>query len=275
MGGAIATPPQMPNIRSPEAAQWRRLYKLARWQHLRRWVLNEQPLCQRCQAQGQITAATDVHHNPPHEGDINRFWHGPFEALCKPCHDGPVGKAERTGRDYDTELGPDGWPLDPRHPANRTTPHWHPSPAPDAPHPSWLRPSTLPVHLVCGPPASGKTSYVNDHADLVDLILDLDAIRDRIAGRRITGQAERRAYLTVALTERNRMLASLAQPTRYRHAWLIVGEPSPDAPTTWARPCCASTPPTGTCSLRRPWISSATVTAGCPRFTRCHRSTSG
>jgi 5-methylcytosine-specific restriction protein A len=111
----------MSNIRSPEAQQWRRLYYRARWKHIRRWVLAGHPLCQRCEAQGLVTPATEVHHNPPHGGDIERFWSGPFEALCKPCHDGPA-KREELGlpaRDYSTEIGQGGWPIDPRHPANR------------------------------------------------------------------------------------------------------------------------------------------------------------
>lgn len=119
MGGAVRTQPRMPNIRSPEAVQWRRLYKLARWQRTRRWVLAAKPLCQRCQAAGRIVPATVVHHDPPHKGDLERFWGGPFEALCKPCHDGPVGQAERSGRDYDSAVDVGGWPTDPRHPANR------------------------------------------------------------------------------------------------------------------------------------------------------------
>ena len=110
----------MPDIRSPEAAQWRRLYKLSRWQRIRRHVLASEPLCQRCMSLGRVTAATVVHHNPPHEGDIERFWSGPFEALCAPCHDGPVGQAERSGRAaYDSDVGADGFPTDPRHPFNR------------------------------------------------------------------------------------------------------------------------------------------------------------
>lgn len=109
----------MPGNRSLQAIVWRRLYKRARWRRIRNSVLAVEPLCQRCKEQGLIIPATEVHHNPPHQGDIERFWSGPFEALCKPCHDGPVKRAELTGiAVYDATVGADGWPIDPLHPAN-------------------------------------------------------------------------------------------------------------------------------------------------------------
>ncbi len=111
----------MSNTRSPEAQAAHRLYYHARWRRIRRNVLMQHPLCQRCEAQGRVTAATIVNHNPPHGGDVERFWAGPFEALCKPCHDGPTRREELglPARDYSTEIGRSGWPTDPRHPANR------------------------------------------------------------------------------------------------------------------------------------------------------------
>jgi hypothetical protein len=37
-------------------------------------------------------------------------------STCKKCHDGPIQSAEVRG--YDTEISEDGWPEDPKHPAN-------------------------------------------------------------------------------------------------------------------------------------------------------------
>jgi len=111
----------MSETRSPQAVQFRRLYYLARWRRIRRWVLAERPLCQRCEAKGRVVPATDVHHNPPHGGDLDKFWSGPFEALCKRCHDGPARREEMglPTLDYSNDIGRDGWPLDRSHPANR------------------------------------------------------------------------------------------------------------------------------------------------------------
>ena len=111
----------MPNYLNP----LRYLYNGKRWHAIRTRVLAEHPLCQRCQAKGKVVPATVCNHLVPHEGNERLFWDGPFQALCKPCHDGPARK-EETGQaatvDYATDiasLGSDGWPLDPWHPANR------------------------------------------------------------------------------------------------------------------------------------------------------------
>jgi hypothetical protein len=42
---------------------------------------------------------------------------GPFQSLCKPCHDSAKRFVEERG--YRPDVGLDGWPLDPNHPANR------------------------------------------------------------------------------------------------------------------------------------------------------------
>ncbi|GAB3282555.1 hypothetical protein GCM10027347_58850 [Larkinella harenae] len=57
-----------------------------RWQKFRLAFLRKHPLCIACQKKGIVTAATDVDHVVPHRGDPIKFWAGPFQALCKPCH---------------------------------------------------------------------------------------------------------------------------------------------------------------------------------------------
>lgn len=39
-----------------------------------------------------------------------------------------------------------------------------------------------PVTVVCGPPGSGKTTWVRDHAERGDLILDLDTLAQAVTG---------------------------------------------------------------------------------------------
>ena len=50
--------------------------------------------------------ATICDHVEPHRGDINKFWLGKLQSLCKPCHDGAKREIELNG-------------LSPRHRARR------------------------------------------------------------------------------------------------------------------------------------------------------------
>jgi hypothetical protein len=85
------------------------------------------------------------------------------------------------------------------------------------------------VVLVCGPPAAGKSSYVEAHASPGDLIIDLDLLaRERGYGR------ERPADVTgELLRERNARLAALATVPPDRTAWVIIGAPSASLRAWW------------------------------------------
>lgn len=108
----------MHDRRSPEARQWRRLYKLSAWRTARAAQLARQPLCERCLTEGRVTAATVVNHRTPHKGDVGLFLDpGNHESLCAPCHDGPVQSEERLG--YAKGCDASGRPLDIGHPWNR------------------------------------------------------------------------------------------------------------------------------------------------------------
>lgn len=103
--------------RSAAALEWRKLYKTKAWRKGRLVFLSEHRLCERCLAQGRYTIATVVNHRTPHKGDeVLFFRQSNWEAICKRCHDGPVQQIERRG--YSNEIGLDGFPLDPNHPAN-------------------------------------------------------------------------------------------------------------------------------------------------------------
>ena len=67
-----------------------------------------------CLERGIVTAAEICDHVEPHNGDVNKFWLGPFQSLCKRCHDSTKRFVERWG--FRPDIGLDGWPLDPRHP---------------------------------------------------------------------------------------------------------------------------------------------------------------
>lgn len=96
---------------------WRAWYNSKRWYRLRHHQLAAHPLCAFHHSRGEIVAAAVVDHVDPHRGDETKFWLGPFQSLCKACHDGAKKRIEIVG--FDKAVGPDGWPLDPHHPANR------------------------------------------------------------------------------------------------------------------------------------------------------------
>lgn len=71
-------------------------YHTARWQKLRRQQLQSEPLCAMCLP--RPVEATVCDHIEPHKGDLEKFWAGPFQSLCKACHDGPKQRIERGSR---------------------------------------------------------------------------------------------------------------------------------------------------------------------------------
>lgn len=95
--------------RSDAAAAYRKLYKTARWRRLREHQLSQEPLCQRCLLAEVVEQATVVHHAKAHKGDLDAFWNGPFESLCKPHHDRDA-QLEDKGKTV-IRFGPDGWPI--------------------------------------------------------------------------------------------------------------------------------------------------------------------
>ena len=87
------------------------------WDKVRAYALTrDNYLCQPCMKQGRLTPATAVDHiqNKASGGtdDMDNL-----QAICTDCHTRKT-TWEATGRDYDTDIGKDGWPTDPKHPFN-------------------------------------------------------------------------------------------------------------------------------------------------------------
>ena len=93
---------------------WRDWYQLERWRKRARYQLRMEPFCRLCLARGIPVAATVCDHIEPHHGDWNMFWLGATQSLCASCHSSAKKQTETLG--YAPGVGPDGWPLDPRHP---------------------------------------------------------------------------------------------------------------------------------------------------------------
>lgn len=70
-----------------------KLIHTTRWLQLRRDILTANPLCEKCQGEGYVTLATEVHHRKPVEYGVNysekyRLMYDPNNliALCHDCH---------------------------------------------------------------------------------------------------------------------------------------------------------------------------------------------
>lgn len=108
---------QIYDARRMHGQSWRQLYKIRAWAALRRQVLSEEPLCRRCTAKGLTVASRHVDHIVAHKGNTTLFFaRSNLQGLCVPCHNRDKQREEVRG--HTDALDDDGWPTDPRHPAN-------------------------------------------------------------------------------------------------------------------------------------------------------------
>jgi len=99
-----------------------RLYRTARWKQLRLQILQRDHYrCNRCDVDlrpgNTHPESAVVDHVEKHRGDPVKFFDPDnLQSLCKSCHD--RHKQREDNRGYDSTIGSDGWPVDPRHPVN-------------------------------------------------------------------------------------------------------------------------------------------------------------
>jgi 5-methylcytosine-specific restriction protein A len=79
-----------------------KLISSGKWAKIRRVKLNFNPICELCEKEGYITAATEVHHIQPVEemltyADKERMMFNPSN-LCSLCHDCHVKIHTEMGR---------------------------------------------------------------------------------------------------------------------------------------------------------------------------------
>lgn len=186
-----------------EDAPWRKWYGTERWKALRWQVLLDAMFtCAMCGDAIADTSQLVADHVKPHQGNDQLFWdRGNIQCVCAPCHNSRKQAIERADKKA-------------------------------ALYPSWLQPSAIPLTIVCGPPASGKSWYVKQHAGKGDLIIDLDVIASRLAGTSLHGWGTE--WLNGALWERNRILGNLCKPSRHKAAWFIVSAPKARHREWWA-----------------------------------------
>ena len=147
-------------------------------------------------------AATLADHVVPHRGDYALFWFGELQSLCKACHDIKKQRVERRG-------------------SNRRRWGW------SIPH--GLQPSAIPVTLVCGPPAAGKSTYVARSKAPDDLVIDMDVFLAKCGGAKWETRPE---IVGKAFQLRDDMLRALPFKTKGR-AWLPMTAADPSERAGW------------------------------------------
>lgn len=86
---------------------YNRLIHTSKWLKLRRWKLSGHPLCERCEEEGRMTAATEVHHIKPVEDGLTKsdkemlmFDRYNLRALCHDCHVKTHVEMGRCGKEH-------------------------------------------------------------------------------------------------------------------------------------------------------------------------------
>lgn len=172
--------------RDPEA---QKLYD-RKWKQRRKAQLSKYPWCEECLDNKIYTPATDVHHVIAHKGNREIFALGPLQSLCLVCH----SKITRL----------ESWD---KYQVN---------------YPFIKQELTIPVIMVCGAPASGKSTYVETHATNNDIIIDLDLIKMEISGS-LKYFPVNKNILDRAIMKRNQILESLQFiQNNGQKAWFIV-----------------------------------------------------
>ena len=198
---------------------WRAWYGTARWKRLRAYVLANEPVCRMCKA----ARSTVCDHVTLHNGDPLKFWGGPFQALCAPCHNSTKQAMEALTRSRKKGpiIGADGWPIETPKPAGyveRDELYW----------PKDLKPSKPSLTIVAGAPASGKTAFVKQNAKPGDVIIDSDLEARRLGlnpfaeswgdrVRIIKARNDRLRELAASNAERAWFMGLLARPEDREH----------------------------------------------------------
>ncbi len=86
--------------------EYQRLIHTTKWLRLRREVLTAHPVCQRCEAEGVLTPATEVHHIRPVEEAFTKAERAQrmydlhnVRALCHDCHVKTHTELGRSGKE--------------------------------------------------------------------------------------------------------------------------------------------------------------------------------
>ncbi len=151
--------------------------------------------CAECGRRGAITAATFVDHKRPHGGNDAMFWdQSNWQPLCRHHSNVKTGQETRAREQSRSRAAA----------------------MPEQEKPSF----TIPVTVVCGPPGAGKTTYVNDHAEPGDLIIDFDPLYVVLSNQPMYTKPQ--DILPFVVEARAAVIERLRTRSNVRHAWLIT-----------------------------------------------------
>lgn len=162
------------------------------WNAKRNRHLAKEPLCRRCDRRNRVTAGDLVDHVVPHRNNpILRDEDWNLQTLCLSDH-----RSKTAGEE-------DGWaqliyPLPAYGPINN-------------------------LRVITGMPGSGKTTYVEQHRELNDTVLDLDALGGHLF--RTGPYRWPKDQLAYVLAERNNRLDYAERNSTGNTTWLIVTAP--------------------------------------------------
>jgi 5-methylcytosine-specific restriction endonuclease McrA len=174
-----------------------------KWQQYRLRFLAMYPLCEECLKEDIYEPATDVDHIVAVSGPNDPlFWASEnHQALCHSCH------SRKTAKEDGSFIGKIDF------------------------YPTNLKPSAVPLTIIHGPPASGKSTYIAQHKQPGDIVIDLGVIKTQLSGK-VEYDTEKK-WLRPAVDKRNQMLRALSTETRPVSAWFIVGAPTAKEREYW------------------------------------------
>lgn len=171
-----------------------------RWQRLRLMYLRANPLCLHCEEAGRVSAATDVDHIRAKRDGGTDDWDN-LQSLCHACHSRKTAREKRRGR---------------------------------------KRGKPVKTVLVCGPPGSGKTTYVNERKQWGDLVVDVDGLFVALTGG-LDWYEKPAVLLPYVLDARDAVFDRLAQgDDELGRAWVITSEPDATKRQALARRLCGA-----------------------------------
>ena len=218
---------KQPNWGGKQGTRHQRGYG-TRWDKLRARILERDLyLCQECLRQGRPTPLKVKPYDHAVDHILAKAFGGTddpsnLESLCKECHDAKSveelkdANGSRRRMQYDDK----GFPVWDDH-ARR----WGYS------IPDNVKPSGIPVVLVCGPPASGKTTWAQARAQANDVVIDLDDYCVNVGGAKWD---TRKDIIRKAFRLRDGAIHSLHRLTQGT-CYLIVTAPTDAERKTWAK----------------------------------------
>ena len=169
-----------------------RYYGTQQWKNLREIKLSQDPLCELCKDRHKTTPATLVHHMIPTDAGGEMWDMSNLQSLCNPCH-------ESIHKRYSSSVSA-------------------------IMQPDLLKRVKCRVIIVCGPPASGKTTWAKAQGGVV---LDLDDIKEELFGFRNTRDGRK---IRAAIWERNKRLLNIPAGET---AYVITSAPAPKQRKWW------------------------------------------